>query len=230
MAEGRCLVISDLHGCFYTFQSWLDEVGLTVDDRLFILGDYVDRGEDSKGVIDQIWHLQAAGYQVHPLMGNHEELLLRGTRTGDDDPVWLRFGGRQTLASFDVGRSADIPKKYLRWLAALPSYLTHENYLFVHAGLNFKVGDPMTDAVSMRWIRDWYDQIDYNWLGNRYVIHGHTPQPRSVIEDQWQQFEKNRFLDLDGGCVYDRPGMGHLCWVNLTQRTLHFKKRVQSSN
>ena len=69
--------ISDIHGCIATFKTLLDKIKFSKEDELYLLGDYIDRGPDSKGVIDHIWYLQKSGYQVHCLRGNHENMLLQ---------------------------------------------------------------------------------------------------------------------------------------------------------
>ncbi len=68
----RKLAIGDIHGCNKTFKALLDQINLSKDDELTLLGDYIDRGPDSKGVIDTIINLQSSGYQVRALRGNHD--------------------------------------------------------------------------------------------------------------------------------------------------------------
>jgi len=70
----RQIAISDIHGCARTFQALLDKIQLSTNDQLYLLGDYIDRGPDSKGVIDTILGLINAGYRVQTLMGNHEKM------------------------------------------------------------------------------------------------------------------------------------------------------------
>jgi serine/threonine protein phosphatase 1 len=74
----RILAISDIHGNNKTFLDLLDKIALTKDDELYLLGDYIDRGPDSKGVIDTIWKLMDDNYRVFCIKGNHEEMLFRG--------------------------------------------------------------------------------------------------------------------------------------------------------
>ena len=65
--------ISDIHGCAKTFEALLDRIALSTQGELYLLGDYLDRGPDSKGVLDLIFRLQREGYAVHCLRGNHEQ-------------------------------------------------------------------------------------------------------------------------------------------------------------
>lgn len=68
--------ITDIHGCNKTFQALLDKIAFTTADALYLLGDYIDRGPDSKGVFDTIFNLQETGHSVHCLRGNHEAMFL----------------------------------------------------------------------------------------------------------------------------------------------------------
>lgn len=72
----RTFAIADIHGCYSTFCALLDQIMLTREDELYLLGDYIDRGPDSKKVVDLIIQLQADGFAVKPIMGNHEQMLL----------------------------------------------------------------------------------------------------------------------------------------------------------
>lgn len=225
--------ISDIHGCSKTFSALLDRLSLSTSDRLYLLGDYVDRGPDSKGVLDTIFHLQAQGYAVHGLCGNHEEIVLQAAR-GDFTRLerWLVTDGKDTMDSFGVTAIADIPEKYLQWMAALPYYLEADDYILVHAGLDFQFKDPFSVRSRLCWIRNWYDDIRYDWLGKRIILHGHTPAPMPVIEKQFQNLDRNQYLDIDAGCVFahhrftDREGLGHLCAFDMTNRKLLFQPNI----
>jgi serine/threonine protein phosphatase 1 len=222
----RILAISDIHGCRDSFDALLAQIQLHKKDHLFLLGDFIDRGPNSKGVIDKIWQLQADGYAIHCLKGNHEQMSLDAFYHIEKSRFWLMHGGSQTLDSFGVDYVTDLPLKYRKWMEELPHFLTFESYIFVHAGLNFEVGEPLENQHSMLWIRDWYRDINYNWLGKRYIIHGHTPKSKQEIEEHFIPFEYERTLDIDAGCAFNRRGMGHLCAVDLTNRKLFFQKRV----
>ena len=152
----RKIAISDIHGCNATFKSLLGKLRLSRKDELYLLGDYIDRGPDSKGVIDTILSLQKKGNTVHCLRGNHEELLLWAVEgKGADVDIFLRNGGDATLESFGVQRAADIPQLYLDFIENLPIYIESEEYIFVHAGLEFTKGkNPFVHLEKMIWIRN----------------------------------------------------------------------------
>ncbi len=221
----RILAISDIHGCCDTFKALLQQIKFTKKDQLFLVGDFIDRGSNSKGVIDHIWALQADGFQITCLKGNHEELLLKGIKTGQDDLTWLMHGGKNTLASFKANSTLDIPTKYIQWMENLPLFVEHDSYIFVHAGLNFDVPNPLDAKHSMLWIRNWYDNINYDWLKNRIIVHGHTPTSKPEIELMLDKLEYLQYLDIDAGCIFNYQGFGNLCAVDLTNRKLYFKQR-----
>ena len=225
--------ITDIHGCRKTFVALLDQIGFSKNDELYLLGDYVDRGPDSKGVFDMIFELQKKGYTVRCLRGNHEEILLRSLY----DPIglenWLLTDGKKTMDSFSVGMAQDIPVVYLDFMRELDYYFEVDEYILVHAGLNFNLFDPLEDQRDLLIIRRWYDYIRYDWLGQRIILHGHTPMPYYDIEKQLVNLEGTRYLDLDAGCVYahsdrpDRAGLGRLCAFDMTNRQLIFQEYVE---
>lgn len=218
--------ISDIHGCAKTFEALLDKIQLTTRDELYLLGDYIDRGPDSKGVIDHIWHLQKEGYKIYCLRGNHEQLALNSKTDPDDEFIWSINGGDETLASFEANEVTDLPTSYLEFMESLPYFFEVEEYILVHAGLNFDMPNPFEATHSMLWIRSWYKDINYQWLNNRIIVHGHTPQKKYAIEHQLKKLNKNGVLDIDCGCVFSMKDMGQLCAFSLTERKLIFQSKV----
>ena len=207
----------------------LVELNFSKEDKLYLLGDYIDRGPDSKGVLDQIMELQATGYQVHCLKGNHEEKMLLSRHDVNQSRNWRTWGGEETLESFKVEKINDIDNKYLAWMEALPNIIELPDYVLVHAGLNFLVSDPKTDQYAMRWIRYWYADINLTWLDGRVILHGHTPIGQREIEQQLinlldEDQERAQYLDLDNGCVFKKEGRNQLCAFNMDTKTLHFVK------
>ena len=206
---------TDLHGCLHTFRHLVEEeLRLTRHDELYLLGDYVNKGPDSRGVLDYLMHLQAAGYRVHCLRGNHDQALLDGARHR-----W-RWGwpgprGRQpTLRSFGVARLADIPTPYLDWLAALPYEIELPDFVLVHAGYNFALPpeqmrrDHGTMLTTKKFV------YDPTRLGGRRLLHGHVHTPTALVRAR--AVARPGALGLDTGCVYrHNPGLGHLTALNL---------------
>lgn len=224
--------IGDIHGCQRSFQALLGRLQLTVADELVLLGDYIDRGPDSKGVIDTILNLRESGHQIICLRGNHEQLLINARTSAEELSLWLRNGGRETLASFSIDRLQDIPESYLVFMHSTQIWYGKANFLFVHGGLDFSSPDPLGDPHSILWLRNWYPNIDYAWLGNRIVIHGHTPLDMEPIRTQLENLDRQRYLNLDNGCVYaglakaQGRTLGHLLAFCLETRELFVQENV----
>ncbi|RMG23107.1 MAG: serine/threonine protein phosphatase [Bacteroidetes bacterium] len=226
----RKIAISDIHGCAKTFKILLKEgVRLRQEDQLYLLGDYVDRGPDVKGVIDFIWELKEQNYQVHCLRGNHEAMMLEAIQGGNPLELWLANGGRATLESFGADYVEQIPRAYLDFAQSLDYVLEVDEYILVHAGLNFSSPNPLEPCEDMLWIRWWYDEIDYDWLQNRYIVHGHTPVPWQDIRQMHKKLDARRFIDIDNGCfAFFRPNLGQLCAFDLTHRQLYFQPNIEA--
>ena len=219
--------ITDIHGCAGTFKQMLVNLHFSKNDKLYILGDYIDRGPDSKGVLDYIMELQESGHQVHCLKGNHEEKMLLSRHDVNQCRNWLKWGGAETLESFGVEKITDIDQKYFAWMEALLNIIELPDYVLVHAGLNFLVPDPTVDQYAMRWIRNWYSDINLTWLDGRTILHGHTPLSEEDIREQLKNLldednERAQYLDLDNGCVYEHEGRNQLCVFNMDTKAIHF--------
>ena len=113
----RTFVISDIHGCCKTFKKLLLEtIIIKRSDKIYCVGDYVDRGKDSKGVIDLVIKLRREGYNIHTLRGNHEQMMIDAAKDEHRLKHWLRNGGNQTLLSFGITSIKELPKQYLSFL------------------------------------------------------------------------------------------------------------------
>jgi serine/threonine protein phosphatase 1 len=220
--------LTDIHGCLKTFEAMLNKIGFSKGDELFLLGDYVDRGPDSKGVLDLVMKLHTEGYAIHALQGNHEQEMLNSVYSEESRRHWFQWGGIETLESFKVKHPKEIPQEYLYFIKKLPRYCVHEDYIFCHAGLNFDMPNPLEAEDSLIWIRNWYKNINYTWLGDRKIVHGHTPTDKKEIENMLQNLDKNQYLDIDCGCFQadTRPERGYLCCFNLDKKELHFQKCI----
>ena len=167
--------------------------------RIVCLGDYVDRGPDSAGVIALLRERQAMAGRGRfvCLKGNHEDMLLAATRGGLDEIAWLENGGDGCLASFGVAATADLPEDVVAWIEACPTYFEDASRAFVHAGL-----DPTRDRLdqsdeSRLWIRQPFLEGDHDF--GRFVVHGHTPQ-RSGEPDV-----RRHRVNLDTAAAYGGP-------------------------
>ena len=224
----RKFAISDIHGCLDSFKALLQQIRLTKEDELYLLGDYIDRGPDSKGVIDYILHLQEEGFPVNCLRGNHEQMLLNGVAWGGSHATnWLVNGGYATMASFRQAEPRKIPVAYITFLESLPYYFQVDEYILVHAGLGFPDLDPLENPQPMLWARGWYDKIDRGWLGEKIIVHGHTPVPSGRIKKHLRELHLLPVVNIDNGCVFDRGHLHRLCAFELTERKLFFQQNVE---
>ncbi len=218
----RKFAIGDIHGCNKTFKKLLVEViRLKKQDQLVLLGDYIDRGPDSLGVIQTILKLQNAGYAVHCLRGNHEQLMMDSTTQVTAYFQWLLNGGEQTMKSFKQKRFQDFPEVYKEFFYSTKYYIELDQFIIVHAGINFKNDDLFEDREAMLWTRNF--EIDIEKLGSRILVHGHTPISLDKIRAQ-----KSNCLNIDGGCVFknSKKNLGHLVALNLVSLEFHYTECI----
>lgn len=219
----RSFVIGDIHGCAATLrQLVLGQLRPTPADRIYLLGDLIDRGPASKGVLDFIFEMRAAGQSMDAVMGNHEEMFLRAATDHHNLDLWHANGGLATLASFQADGPADVPQRYREFLASLPRYILLDRFVIVHAGLNFTPPDPFEDTAAMLWTRSAF--VDRRRIGDRRLVCGHTPVSRTELENSLSSDK----IMLDNGCVYDevRPDMGCLTALELESMTLFFQENI----
>jgi serine/threonine protein phosphatase 1 len=210
---GRLLAISDIHGCYETFRTLVVEhVGLTKSDKLILLGDYIDRGEKSREVINFIIDLMNTGFDVTPLAGNHEVMLLDAWKNDDMLPLWLLNDGMTTLQSFGTQSINYIGKEYIDFFLNLKFYQEEGSFLFVHAGFNDNAPDPFTDIHGMVWeCRSFYENPV---LRTKTIIHGHRPKKIESIEDLING--NSKVIPIDTGCVYEKEeGYGYLTALDI---------------
>ena len=214
----RTFIIGDIHGCAATLRRLIDtKLRPFTTDRICLLGDLIDRGPDSKGVLDFIFELRERGLTVNSVRGNHEEMCLL---PGHLD-LWSANGGQATLESFRADGLGDIPVRYRDFLISLPLYILLDDFVIVHAGLNFALPDPFDDTSAMLWTRSTY--VDRQRIGGRRLICGHTPVSRAELEAS----RNNNKILLDNGCVFGGlPEMGSLAALELESMTVHYQENI----
>ena len=202
----RRIAIGDIHGCAQTFKKLVQKVELEPHDELILLGDMIDRGPDNKGVLDEILRLKEAGFKVILLQGNHEEFMLNAHIDYFIMDRWLNAGGRRTLTDFGatIDQLHTIDPVYWQLLSETQNYYITDHFIFVHAGLNFQLANPLEAVRDLRWIRNWHDEINYQWLGNRTIVHGHTPQSLEKVQQMLLNLPEKQVLNIDTGCVYHK--------------------------
>ena len=196
----RVYAIGDIHGLRRPLCRLIAECERDADGRpmrLVFIGDYIDRGPDSRGVVDYIMNLQSRlAANAICLMGNHEALALSAIDDLDTEN-WILNGGDMTLRSYDVSSAPQLPAAHVAWLRSLRLAFDDGLRFFVHAGVNPARPLDRQDRHDLLWIREPFlsDQCDYG----RLIVHGHTPT-RTDMPD----LRGNR-LNIDTGAVYGGP-------------------------
>ncbi|HCC71272.1 MAG TPA: hypothetical protein DEQ09_09000 [Bacteroidales bacterium] len=215
----RLLAIGDTHGCYKQLYILMTGViNLTMNDKIVLLGDYIDRGAESKAVIDMIMELKSKRYDIVPLKGNHEDMMINAPNSALDNYNWILNGGDETLKSFGVRYVNDIEKKYMEFISGLYPYHIVDNYIFVHAGFNDDIENPFEDEYSMLWERryEYYSPV----FKDKIIIHGHRPHPLSELKEQVKH--SSRVINIDTGCVYGKDrGLGDLTAIDLHSMKLY---------
>ncbi len=231
-------MISDIHGCLNTVRTLIETLIIPdKDDTLCFLGDYIDRGPESKGVIDYIMGLQAQGYGIIALKGNHEEFLSKAweeeqhlkkflffKENNKSKESWLKYGGYDAMLSFKADRINQIPSYYIDWINQRPLYYELDKYFIVHAGLNFQIDNPLDDKQAMLWIRDY--KIEPAKIQYKKLIHGHVPVSLDFINLTIES-DSYPFIDLDNGCyMAHKAGYGNLLALELNSLELKVQPNI----
>jgi serine/threonine protein phosphatase 1 len=188
----RIYAVGDIHGRRELFDALIaaierdDDCRVHVRTTIILLGDLIDRGEDSAGVVAAARAL-ASRRNVRILCGNHEEMLLRSLDDLDMLRRFLRFGGRETLLSYPVDQQAwdgatmkeaqqllrqAIPASDIAFIRRFEDWVTCGDYLFVHAGIEPGVPLEQQTHHTLRWVRKPF--LDYQGDFGHVVVHGHT--------------------------------------------------------
>ncbi len=215
---GKLYAISDIHGCFSQFSELVvSRISLTRSDRLVLLGDYIDRGDQSREVVDFIIDLIAKGFGITTLTGNHERMLCESYHDRNMLPLWMMNSGESTLRSFGVEDVEDIGQKYIDFFEGLEYYSRIGDFIFVHAGFNDRAEDPFSDRFNMIW----ETSFSYNnpVFAGMTIIHGHRPKTLSHVRRLID--EKSNVIPIDTGCVYGKEmGYGFLSALELNSMDL----------
>jgi len=211
--EGRLFAIGDIHGCFGELKQLVEsEAAINHNDKVVFLGDYIDRGENSREVVDYIIDMRNSGLDIVTLRGNHEEMLIGAYEDKNRLYQWFLNGGYTTLDSFGAGSVNDLADEYVDFFYSLKYYYCLGNFVFVHAGFNDDIEDPFEDTVEMVWTRR--GKYRNPVLKGFTIIHGHTPVPIGICREMIN--EHASVINIDTGCVYsDVPELGHLSAVEL---------------
>ena len=186
--SGRTIAIGDIHGCSAALAVLLDAIGPHTDDRIVTLGDHIDRGSDSRGVIERLLDLSGR-CRVIPLMGNHEEMLAEALTDNIALKRWLSSGGADTLRSYGWRPGGPrravanwIPKTHRQFLANCLPYFETTTHLFTHAGLMPELPMDQQPALALRWrVTDARTATPHH--SGKVTVVGHTPQQSGEVLD-----------------------------------------------
>lgn len=219
---GRLFAVGDIHGCRDELECLLEALPLTKDDRLVFVGDYVDRGPDSAGVVELLTQLAASRARTTFLRGNHEAMLL-GFLDGDDvyEEAFLLNGGRATAASYGIngrvtpaGLRHAMPDHHIEFLRATTLYYCRGRVVCVHAGLRPGIALEDQHPDDLLWIREEFLRPPHGF--DATVVFGHTPHREILAHVPGK-------LGIDTGCVYG----GQLSAVELPARRAYQVRRGQ---
>ncbi len=194
-------VIGDIHGCLRPLQRLLAKIAPQPGDEVVFIGDYIDRGPDSREVVE---YLLGLPYRCVFLMGNHEKMLL-DYLSGKDDGIFFPNGGLATLQSYG-GDFTHIPPAHLTFFHSLRPMYETPGYLFVHAGIRPMVPLDKQTLEDLVWIR----QEFFQFIGRfpKPVVFGHTPLREVLLQPDR--------IGIDTGCVYG----GKLTCLKLPSREI----------
>ena len=197
----RVYAVGDVHGCLGLLDNLVAQI--EGDDRardntqtqIIFLGDLIDRGPDSAGVVERLIGLAEARGNVRFILGNHEEIFLR-VLDGDIESLrpFVRIGGRETILSYGVSErdyertdydellaliQARVPQQHIDFLKSFEDRIEVGDYVFVHAGLRPGVAIETQRRADMRWIRSSF--LDSDWDFGKLVVHGHSISDAVVV-------------------------------------------------
>lgn len=187
----RIYAVGDIHGradlllmLHELIESDAETCAKGKNKRIIYLGDYVDRGLDSRGVIDILISRPLAGFDHVFLKGNHEDLLLACREDPEIWPQWMAVGGTATLLSYGVGANPEedrpmweefferMPPAHLEFLAGLQLSFCSGDYLFVHAGIRPQIPLEKQNPRDLMWIRGEF--LRHEGSFGMVVVHGHS--------------------------------------------------------
>jgi serine/threonine protein phosphatase 1 len=185
---GRTIAIGDIHGCSEALAGLIEAIEPSPVDQIVTLGDYVDRGTNSRGVLDQLIALEQR-CRLFPLMGDHEEMLLAALRDSSCRERWLRCGGIETLKSYGWAKSSArrslaswIPQRHLAFLSGCRLFHETSTHIFLHAGFLPDLPMDQQPSQALLWrVTDAQSAVRH--CSGKVAVVGHTPQLSGEVLD-----------------------------------------------
>ncbi|MEN6320583.1 MAG: metallophosphoesterase family protein [Syntrophaceae bacterium] len=210
----KIFVIGDIHGCLSHLNAMMAKIDIDAEkDTLVFIGDYIDRGSNSKGVIDAILDIKKNIKNVICLLGNHEQMLLNYYLENRDEELFMHNGGMSTIISYGFTpggkKHLHIPDEHMEFFTTLQPYCVKDKYIFAHAGLRPGISMDKQEIEDLLWIR--YEFINSRYDFGKVVIFGHTP-----LSFTSPLIDENK-IGIDTGAVYG----GKLTCVELPEIKIH---------
>jgi serine/threonine protein phosphatase 1 len=203
MAEPDLIyAIGDVHGCADKLARLMERCRRHCgarSARFVCLGDYIDRGPDSRPVVEMLMEAQRGmPGPVICLRGNHEAIALTAAEQGGQaERIWLMNGGDETLRSYGAASACDLPNAHLDWFRALPLCYDDGRRYFVHAGIDPRRDIEQQSEDDQLWIRERF--LAHSGAYARFIVHGHTP-----LAGGRPDLRSNR-VNLDTAAVFGGP-------------------------
>jgi serine/threonine protein phosphatase 1 len=179
----RTLAIGDIHGCNGALRALLEAVQPGPEDQVIFLGDYIDRGPASRGVVDSLLDLENTGSTIF-LRGNHEAMILDAREDALKANLWQSYGGLETLYSYKANYRPDwaatIPAGHWKFFERTVRFFENDTHIFVHACLDRDLDMSEQPDWLLYW--EFFDRLQAHKSGKRIVC-GHTPQSSGEIND-----------------------------------------------
>ena len=209
MPQGRTIAISDIHGCGIALRNMLGMLDLGSKDTLVMLGDAIDRGSDSRGVIEQLLSLRKQCCLV-PILGNHEQMLLDAVDNRMPLPDWLIHGGAETLDSYSKDAALNaIPEKHLKFIRSWGDYHETDSHFFAHGNYAHRKPLKKQPWEKMRWRSLKYFLPQPHVSGKTAVV-GHTSNKQGKVVNWGHIVCIDTFCHGGGWLTAFEPDSGHL--------------------
>jgi serine/threonine protein phosphatase 1 len=225
MANQRRIIIGDVHGHYDGLMLLLEAIAPQSDDRVYFLGDLIDRGPQSAQVVDFV---QKSPY--HCLLGNHEQMLLEvlsGSASSQVRQAWLYSGGYETLTSY---KSITIPQHHIDWMESLPTHLDLGDIWLAHAGIDPKIPLAEQTVDQLCWIRREFHSMSKPYFADKLIIVGHTITFTLPGVRPGQLAQGQGWLDIDTGAYH--PKSGWLTGLDITNGLVYqvdvYDRRVRT--
>ena len=215
--NGRRFAIGDIHGCANTFVKLIDRLSISTSDQVFLLGDLINRGNDSKAVIDTVLKLQETDFQIYPIRGNHEQSFLMAYGCGVDFFVnYLEENNADEFLDSDIEMYLDLFDG-LEYCYDLGDFsVSHSEFLENEKSL-YRGMSGLFSSVNFL--------IEDDYLTNKKQVVGHAVYTIEQIKASIKSNDK--IIYLDSGCVYNEvEELGYLTALNLDTNELIIQENI----